>query len=752
MNTENIWEYAIDELGNHPVAIAAAECQVVGYDDRTFTVLAPNKTIARIVDSPMMKTQIMAELDLAYLKDKDFQLVVQLAEASGEDPVLEAWNHALTQIQMEMPRAAFDTWVRDTWVKDLTGDILTVAVRNSYSCDWLENRIQESASRLVSDKLGQHVRVRFAVASREVLEEDDPEEEPEQSSITDVTPVDNTAYEAEVNTSLIVGFPGYALRLLRQGDLTAKEMTLWMAFRQSTYQLWSRGKKPVKNIPYWDVLRYANMSRPSFSREVANRDEFAGGMVEVLGEDPGTLANDARFDNAKRYRVQTTPRLTRRDCAAIEKALEKTVCQASTIPEAVEIATYTLRELAARHPSEFLDQPDIPETNHWPRGVVEIIRRVIGLKGDMPDELHKAAENLQNHIIHAYGTVVITHYFLQQVAPRLKLTQGQMWAIIALRDSCWYDYISKAPIPLAVLPGGIEELSQMSGSTTKSVRNWLNDPAFRMFAEIVDTQGEELPESWGPRHVVFGVRLTEPTREDWEKMIHALGKNESEQGENVPTPSEKGHSGREKVIHASEKMIHRSGKSDTRLGKKRYTPREKMIHGLGKNDTPLKNLIKPLLNPSKPLESPQTPARPNSARKPGVGSQVFWEWDDLMSKNSVGLAMSKKLLAANKESGKEIDRLCCNFVSWILYAYSESGRGVNNPVSNALARLRENIYSGAGGDFDRLAAVSPRELKAMLDADLAGKEIPQQHAYLYEHNFGATPKNYKRELRGKLFD
>jgi hypothetical protein len=177
-----------------------------------------------------------------------------------------------------------------------------------------------------------------------------------------------------------------------------------------------------------------------------------------------------------------------------------------------------------------------------------------------------------------------------------------------------------------------------------------------------------------------------------------------------------------------------------------------MIHGQGKNDTPLKSLIKPLLNPNKPLESPQTPARPNSARKPGVGSQVFWEWDDLMSKNSVGLSMSKKLLAANKESGNKIANLSQNFVSWILYAYSESGRGVNNPVSNAIARLRENIYSGAGGDFDRLAALSPRELKRMFDADLAGKEIPRQFAYLYEHNFGSTPENYKRELRGKLFD
>lgn len=744
MNPENAWEQAIDELDD-PLSSAASDCQVVGYHDWTFTVLAPNKTTARIVDNPTMKTKIMAAMDLAYLKDKDFQFIVQLAESSEEDSVSEAWNHVLTQIQMEMPRAAFDTWVRDTWVKDLTSDILNIAVRNSYSCDWLENRIQKSASRLASEKLGQHVQVRFVVASREVLEDDKPEEEPEENNITDITPVDNTAYEAEVNTSLIVGFPGYALRLLRQGDLTAKEMTLWMAFRQSTYHLWSRGKKPVKNIPYWDVLRFANMSRPSFSREVANRDKFAGGMVEVVGEDLGALANDARFDNAKRYRVQTTPRLTRRDCAAIEAALKKTVCEAGTIPEAVEIATKTLRELAAQHPSEFLDKPNIQDTNHWFRGVVEIVRRVIGLKGDMSDELYKAAENLQNHIIHAYGTVVITHYFLQQVAPHLKLSQGQMWAIIALRDSCWYDYTSKAPIPLAVLPGGIDELAEMCGATAKSVRNWLNDPAFQAFAEIVDTEGEELPESWGPRHVVFSVRLTEPTQDDWEKMIHAQRKNDSGSGKEPPAA-------REKVIHGSEKVIHAQGKSDTGVGKKRYTPREKMIHGLGKNDTPLKSLIKPLLNPYKPLESPQTLRRQNSARKPGVGSQVFWEWDDLMSKSSVGLAMSKKLLAANKESGNNIARLSCNFVSWILYAYSESGRGVNQPVSNTLARLRENIYSGAGGDFDRLAALSPRELKVMLDADLAGKEIPAQYAYLYEHNFASTPDNYKRELREKLFD
>jgi len=42
-----------------------------------------------------------------------------------------AWQSVLGQLQMEMPRASFDTWVRDTKPVSCDAGVMTVAVRNA---------------------------------------------------------------------------------------------------------------------------------------------------------------------------------------------------------------------------------------------------------------------------------------------------------------------------------------------------------------------------------------------------------------------------------------------------------------------------------------------------------------------------------------------------------------------------------------------------------------------------------------------
>jgi chromosomal replication initiator protein len=77
----------------------------------------------------------------------------------------QAWQSVLGQLQMEMPRASFDTWVRDTRPLNYDGGVLTVAVRNAYARDWLENRLLGTVSRLLAGMLERAVDVRFIVAN-----------------------------------------------------------------------------------------------------------------------------------------------------------------------------------------------------------------------------------------------------------------------------------------------------------------------------------------------------------------------------------------------------------------------------------------------------------------------------------------------------------------------------------------------------------------------------------------------------------
>ena len=55
----------------------------------------------------------------------------------------QAWQSALGQLQMEMPKASFDTWVRDTRLVSYDDGLFTIGVRNEYARDWLESRLSE---------------------------------------------------------------------------------------------------------------------------------------------------------------------------------------------------------------------------------------------------------------------------------------------------------------------------------------------------------------------------------------------------------------------------------------------------------------------------------------------------------------------------------------------------------------------------------------------------------------------------------
>jgi chromosomal replication initiator protein len=86
----------------------------------------------------------------------------------------QAWQSVLGQLQMEMPRASFDTWVRDTKPISYQNGKLVIGVRNAYARDWLENRLSSTVSRLLVGIVNASVNVDFVVNGNEyepVLEE-----------------------------------------------------------------------------------------------------------------------------------------------------------------------------------------------------------------------------------------------------------------------------------------------------------------------------------------------------------------------------------------------------------------------------------------------------------------------------------------------------------------------------------------------------------------------------------------------------
>src|SRR5512142_222752 len=93
----------------------------------------------------------------------------------------QAWQSVLGQLQMEMPRASFDTWVRDTKPVSYQDGTLTIGVRNAYARDWLESRLASTVSRLLVGIVNASVAVNFIVNGNdaEVIADEAPLAQPE---------------------------------------------------------------------------------------------------------------------------------------------------------------------------------------------------------------------------------------------------------------------------------------------------------------------------------------------------------------------------------------------------------------------------------------------------------------------------------------------------------------------------------------------------------------------------------------------
>jgi chromosomal replication initiator protein len=84
------------------------------------------------------------------------------------------WEAALGQLQMDMPRATFDTWVRDARLLAYEDGTFVIGVQNAYARDWLQNRLLANVKRVLTGITGQTVEARFVVWQEEIDEEEEP--------------------------------------------------------------------------------------------------------------------------------------------------------------------------------------------------------------------------------------------------------------------------------------------------------------------------------------------------------------------------------------------------------------------------------------------------------------------------------------------------------------------------------------------------------------------------------------------------
>lgn len=93
-----------------------------------------------------MHTEKDTELEaaLSKLRSMQGQGVEDDDEIVADESLAPMWKTVLDKMKNELPRAGYDTWLRDTVALFVRGEVLTVGVRNAYARDWLTSRLQDA--------------------------------------------------------------------------------------------------------------------------------------------------------------------------------------------------------------------------------------------------------------------------------------------------------------------------------------------------------------------------------------------------------------------------------------------------------------------------------------------------------------------------------------------------------------------------------------------------------------------------------
>lgn len=672
----------------------------------------------------------------------------------GMDPE-RAWQIVLGQLQMEMPKASFDTWVRETRALGFKDGVLIVGVRNAYAREWLESRLSSTVSRLLIGIMNQQVDVRFVVseggpyksegeAPHEEGDEDTEEANTDEGAEVRARFAYVSRYQEIVKPHRVIVLEGYILRLLP--EIGPRLFWTYVGFRQAGWAH-SRGKAKGSltfRVPASQVARYAGVSRATLFSWMAKKGfwDMLRGLVEKTDEEPKWVVGpDARkHQAANEYTVHMTLPLSWADALALKTwlaermermSLSEALMAALEIP-AGQLVGQIFLPIGAQPTLEVARRtlPDRPLT------AIDVARRLSN--GDLSKEDRLLAETLHTKIVSAFGTIGIMHYFVEKVIPQAKLTPEQAAFIVAARSRCYANPKTGEIRNRVTVGGGFEEIAAWIGlSRTRTVWEWLtgrvdkkrlNDERNVVARKTVKGEGTipafvrlegELRRGAASAKKELTVRLMEPLFDG--TQTHNIDGTLTHSGDGTQTLRNDGIS------------THRIDGSQTHKNDGTQTDLWRNWDGL--NDS--YNLLL-TLGMTKETITDITGKRVGDSPSP-----LKWSLGALLVQNEIYPVNIKKILAR--------DIPAQYVVAWLLYCFSPAGNNLD-PSRTLVSNLMHKDPPETPGDpYDRLANLSPRIIHELVKATPA-----------YGDNAGGTgnsdwdrtvgPSNPRiDELRQRLF-
>ena len=656
----------------------------------------------------------------------------------------QAWRTVLGQLQMEMPRASYDTWVRDTEALSYDDGVLTVGVRNAYARDWLESRLASTVSRLLIGIMNRTVDVSFMVVSSEATDLHDNDDDEANELESDVGQSQSEGAAAITAISLedhklmdrVVVLPGYMQRLVQ--DVGVKGVWLYAAHKQAYFMAGSSEERGgvTRRVGADDIVKWAIFAKRAYWRNLKQKLPLLGGLLERVGD--GEIRTQVyRRDGqtlrrrlANEYRLYLTPRLARADSVFLFHALKDAKSVEAGLKQLSRMSRKDLIGLLPLLGAEPLKVDGLENMGF----VADIVRALTGEEGDLSEPLEQLSNKLHLKVIKLWGTMHLSHYFLYRLIPEQHLTAHQAWFLAVARDRAYINSQTGEMRSEIRFAGGYEEMATICEMASwKGVAAWLrpyeNKRGGNLFPFIqeIDSPDDKSFGKIGELERYFTVQL------DDENLFL------SESSDTL-------------LEESNDTLLEES--SDT-LGESNDTFLEESSDTFG-NSAPLKVLKENTLNTKKKQHiKPPPTRRPASRFKAGSGgadiSSPGWDINLLLKLNPGEKPIVRKRIKTTSDPSA--------LVSWLLYAYSAEGEGIRSPSVFALSKLKNDPDGFAPGVYKNLAKLGPAHLREKIQGQVSS-DLDRVERFLegrkdtsgWAKVFGSVNDEIISELESRLFD
>ncbi|MBN2045320.1 MAG: hypothetical protein JW757_09900 [Anaerolineales bacterium] len=665
-----------------------------------------------------------------------------------------AWEAVVNQLQHEMDRSTFDTWVRDAAFLSDGNRAMTVGVKNPATRDWLESRLTTTVSRLLVGLLDRETDIHFVVSPD--LHQQDSRSEPDQSSSFSEQEIKEGLISIErsllgqmLKPDSALYFPGYWLRWIPY--VGAKAFATILAFRQALYLAENCYKEnlyfPVSTETVGNLI---GVTRQTIARQ---RDGYrtAKGRYTPPQLDwfltvkktnkVNYSSEDHRFaKEAHQYAFKTAP-ITPGDMDdLIDWLLENGLSEHPV--KALELAVKA-------QPKEILSfpmrKPTRAQLHTKPSSAkADLLANILSYcPARMSTEDRQTvlilADKLRERIMESDGQVKVPLYFMRYVMPHIGITPAIL--IIYLRKRAYRNTATGEIRERVVLSGGTSELARALGVSPSGIYRyiakqacadeWLNERRHKLseylspITKRLDGKSEisvATADSLIPAHrqeylqatALASTLIEHGDPASIEAVFEYL---ENSQNQTIlDSQNQTFADSQNQTIGDSQNSTIQASQNQTFTDSRNRTP--PLLEDFTKsNDIKylcfnyldlqfLKETILSLMTNLNSLTTGESGLDSNRILWKAVGKG--WQWEALFKACRIDRATQQKILA-NQATPQA-------FVSHLIYAHSPEGKSLSHPVRYAISQILREGDGDLGHHVrhDKVASLGPAGMQALI--------------------------------------